>query len=201
MPSSSRSSWPRDQIQVSCITGRFFITEPPGKPSDGYIFPLLLCLLLLFFSQLFVRPPLTTVLPFCISLSWGWFGHRLLYNVKNLCLQFVRPSVYWIWSLESICYFHCVIVKDLIYVIPEWPRGFPYFLQFKSEFGNKEFMIWASVSSQSCFCWLYTASPSLAAKNVINLISVLTIYWCPCVESSLALLEEGVCYDQCILLA
>ena len=30
--------------------------------------------------------------------------------------------------------------------------GFPYFLQFKSEFGNKEFMIGATVSSQSCFC-------------------------------------------------
>ena len=38
--------------------------------------------------------------------------------------------------------------------------GFPYFLQFKSEIGNKEFMIWATVSSQSCFCWLYRASPS-----------------------------------------
>ena len=24
---------------------------------------------------------------------------------------------------------------------PEWSSGFPYFLQFKSEFGNKEFMI------------------------------------------------------------
>ena len=39
-------------------------------------------------------------------------------------------------------------------------RGFPYFFQFKSEFGNKEFMIWATVSSWSCFCWLYRASPS-----------------------------------------
>ena len=77
--------------------------------------------------------------------------------------------------------------------------SFPYFLQFKSEFGNKEFMVWATVSSWSCFCWLYRAS--LAAKNIINLISVLTIWWCPCVESSLVLLEEGVCYDQCIFLA
>ena len=34
-----------------------------------------------------------------------------------------------------------------------WSSGFPYFLQFKSEFGNKEFLIWATVSSQSCFCW------------------------------------------------
>ena len=73
--------------------------------------------------------------------------------------------------------------------------------KFKSEFGIKEFMIWATVNSWSCFCWLYRASPSLAAKNIINLISVLTIWWCPCVESSLVLLEEGGCYDQCILLA
>ena len=47
----------------------------------------------------------------------------------------------------------------------------------------------------------YRASPSLAAKNIINLILVLTVWWCPCVESSLVLLEEGVCYDQCVLLA
>ena len=26
-----------------------------------------------FFSQLFVRPAQTTILPFCISFSWGWF--------------------------------------------------------------------------------------------------------------------------------
>ena len=43
-------------------------------------------------------------------------------------------------------------------------------------------MIWATVSFRSCFCWLYRASPSLAAKNIISLISVLTIWWCPCVE-------------------
>ena len=85
--------------------------------------------------------------------------------------------------------------------MPEWSSGFSYFLQFKSEFGNKEFMIWATVSPQSCFCWLYRASPSLAAKNIISLISVLTIWWCPCIESSLVLLEEGVCYDQWVLLA
>ena len=61
-------------------------------------------------------------------------------------------------------------------------------------------MIWATVSSWSSFCWLCRASPSLTAKNIINLILILTIWWCPCVESSLVLLEEGVCYDQCVLL-
>ena len=53
-------------------------------------------------------------------------------------------------------------------------------------------MIWATVSLPSCFCWLYRASPSLAAKNIIDLVLVLTIWWCPCVESSLVFLEDGV---------
>ena len=46
-------------------------------------------------------------------------------------------------------------------------------------------MIWATVSSQSYFCWLYRVSPSLAAKNIINLISVLIIWWCSCVKCPL----------------
>ena len=46
--------------------------------------------------------------------------------------------------------------KGLSHIIPEWSSGFPYSLQLKSEFGNKEFMIWATVSSWSCFCWLTT---------------------------------------------
>ena len=66
-------------------------------------------------------------------------------------------------------------------------------------------MIRATVSSRFfclfVFCWLYRASPSLAAKNIINLISILTIWWCPYVKLSLRLLEKGVCYDQCVLLA
>ena len=61
-------------------------------------------------------------------------------------------------------------------------------------------MIWATISSQSYFCWLYSASPILAAKNISSLILVLTIWWCLCVESSLVLLEEGIFCDQCVLL-
>ena len=40
--------------------------------SDAYIFPFLLGFSLLFFSQLFVRPPQTAILLFCISFPWGW---------------------------------------------------------------------------------------------------------------------------------
>ena len=46
----------------------------------------------------------------------------------------------------------------------EWFSGFPYFLQLTSEFCNKEFMIWATVSSRSYFCWLSRASPSSAER-------------------------------------
>ena len=56
-------------------------------------------------------------------------------------------------------------------------------------------MIWVTVSFWSCFCGLYKVSPSLVAKNITNLILVLTIWWCPCV------VEEGICFDQCVLLA
>ena len=78
---------------------------------------------------------------------------------------------------------------------------FPYFLPFKSKFCNMELMIRATVTSRSFFfffffCWLYSASPSLATKNIINLNLLLTIWWCPCLQSSVVLLEEDVCYDQ-----
>ena len=59
-------------------------------------------------------------------------------------------------------------------------------------------MILATVSSQSCLCWLYRSSPSFSANNIINLISMSTVWWCPRIESSLVLLEEGVCYDPLV---
>ena len=34
--SSRRSPWLRDQIQVSCLAGRFFTTEPLGKPINAF---------------------------------------------------------------------------------------------------------------------------------------------------------------------
>ena len=51
---------------------------------------------------------------------------------------------------------------------------------------------WAEPQSDPglAFFWLHTASPSLATKNVINLISIFPIWWCPCVNSSLVLLKR-----------
>ena len=117
-------------------------------------------------------------------------------------------SLGWEDALEKGKAIHCSILMGSQRVghswmtftfTPEWSSSFPYFLQFKSEFCNEHFMIWATVSSWSCFCWLYRASPSLAAKNIIYLISVLTIWWYLFVESFLVLLEEGVFCEQCVL--
>ena len=105
-----------------------------------YIFPFLLCLSRLFFSQLFVRPLQTTILPFGISFSWEWFWSLLTIQQNeppSIVLQELCPSE----SLTPIIHLPCIIIRDLIQVIPEWSSGFPYFLQFKSEFGSKELMI------------------------------------------------------------
>ena len=164
------------------------------------IFPFLLCFSILFFSQLFVRPPQTAILPF---LHFFFLGIALISVSCTMSWTSIHSSSGTLSDLVPQIYFLILLYnhKGFDKVIPEWSSGFPHFVQFQSEFGNKEFMIWATVSSQSCFCWLYRASPSLAAKDIISLTLVLTIWWCPCVESSLVLLEEGVCYDQCIFLA
>ena len=134
---------------------------------------------LLFSSQLFVMSPQTTILPFCISSSWRWFWSLPPVQCQEplfILLQVLYLSDLISWIYFSLPLYNCkgfdLVVCDLV----EWSSGFPYFLQFKSEFGNKEFMIWATISFQSCFCWLYRASPSLAAKDIINLISVLTVW-------------------------
>ena len=59
--------------------------------------------------------------------------------------------------------------------------------------------MWATVSF--VFLLIVWRFPPLDAKNIINMCSVSTIWCGPRVESSFVVLEEGVCYDQCMLLA
>ena len=69
---------------------------------DRCIFPFLLCLSLLFFSQLFVSPPQTTILHFCISSCWGWSWSLPLTQCyaplpivyQALCLSDLIPWIY-----------------------------------------------------------------------------------------------------------
>ena len=73
---------------------------------------------------------------------------------------------------------------------------FPTFFNLSLNFARSS---WAEPQStlHLIFCWLCRTFPSLAVKKIINMISVLTIWWCPCVELSLVLLKKGVFYDQC----
>ena len=80
--------------------------------SDGYIFPILLCLLLLFFSQLFIRPPQTT-----ISFSWGWFWSPptvQCHEPPSIVLQAllsIKSNPLNLSDLIPICHFHSIIVR------------------------------------------------------------------------------------------
>ena len=70
--------------------------------------------LLLFLSQLFVRPPQTAILLFAFLLLGDGLDPYLLYNVTSLRPWFFRHSVHQILSFKSISHFHFIIVKDLI---------------------------------------------------------------------------------------
>ena len=119
-------------------------------------------------------------------LWWKWhlFGVLVLEGLVGLC-KIIELLWHSAWGID-LDYCDTVILNGL-----PWKQT-DIILSFLKLHASTAF--WT-------FCWLYRASPSLATKNIINLISVLTIWWCPCVESSLVLLEEGVCYDQCVLLA
>ena len=145
-----------------------------------------------FSSQLFVRPPQTAILLFCISFPWGWSWSLppvQCHKLPSIVLQalFLSDLIPWIYLSVSL-YNHKGFDSGYTWMT-QW---FSLLSSIKSEFDNKELMIRAPVSSQSCFCQLCRTSLSLAAKNIINLILILTIWWCPCVESSLVLLEEHV---------
>ena len=125
----------------------------------------ILCLPFLFFSQLFVRPPQITILPFSFVFLGDGFDHHLLTMLQtsvHISSDTLSDLIPWIY-LSLPLYNH----KRFDLGHTWWPSSFPYFLTFKSEwkyFDNKEFMIWATVSSLFFFFhWLYRASPSSAA--------------------------------------
>ena len=63
--------------------------------ANEHIFPSLRCFSLLFFSQLFVNPPHTVILLFCIYFSWGWSWSLLLVQCHKP-LSIVHQALYQI---------------------------------------------------------------------------------------------------------
>ena len=100
--------WVFSSISLHCSLGRlsylsllFFGT----LNSNGYIFPFCLWLLLLFFSQLFVRPCSTTILPFSISFSWGWswaLPSVHCHEPPSIVLQALCLSDLFLWIYLSL---------------------------------------------------------------------------------------------------
>ena len=95
------SSWPRDQIYVSCTGSGFFIPEPPGKP--------------LTFWQLFSPSPLfllrninevkissSSLLPCGIAKDQAPIGHRFKNLVENLskCKSPHATATFLHWKLK-----------------------------------------------------------------------------------------------------
>ena len=89
MPSSRGPSWPKDRTLVpciSCVTGRFFTTEPPGKP------------LVSFDWQYW----------FDVQTTWSLLQKPLYSLASPFPLQ-GRPSewpeivVFWAWSPGKVC--------------------------------------------------------------------------------------------------
>ena len=56
----------------------------PQSPKDCSTHQCLLCFVLPFFSQLFVRPPQTAIFFFAFLFLWDGLDYYLLYNVTNL---------------------------------------------------------------------------------------------------------------------
>ena len=79
----------------------------------------------------------------------GWFRLLPPVHCKPMSMIFLAPClpdlIPWIYHL------HDTIINNFIYVIPEWPSGFPYFLQLKPGFCNQDLMIWTTGSLQVLF--------------------------------------------------
>ena len=160
--------------------------------------------------------PVTFLLPSAIckvsSDNHLSFSHFLFFGM-------VLVTASWTMSQTPIIALQILCLPDLfpwIYLSPPlcnhkgiWFRSYLnglmlLFTSFKPEFCNKELVSWVRVIYMSCFCWIYRAFPSSATKKVINLISVLIIWWCTrwcrvvsCVVGRQYLLSPVLCQENC----
>jgi len=152
--------------------------------SVGYIFPFLLFFLLLYCLQLFVKLTQTITLPSCIC----FFFRIVLITASCIMLQTSIHSSSGTLSTRSnpsnfsslpLLYNH----KEFDLGHTWMASGFPVFFNLSLNFAIRSSSS-KPQSEQGLFvlCWLYRDSPSSTAKNIINLMSTLTILWCPCIE-------------------
>ncbi|KAB0339817.1 hypothetical protein FD754_023631 [Muntiacus muntjak] len=78
-------------------------------------------------------------------------------------------------SLPLALFILCVFWPP--FVIPEWATDLPHFLQFKSEFGNKEFMIRATVSPWSSHVLLFLHRDLIFPLTLKKKILLIIYFW------------------------
>ena len=82
----------------------------------------LLCLQLLFSSQLLIHPLQTAIFPFAFLFLGDGLNPCLLYNVMNLCPCFIRHSVYLDWRSQC-CLSFCLCSQTPMSQSPFWCIG------------------------------------------------------------------------------
>ena len=156
--------------------------------SDAYILPFLLCFSLLFFTELFVRPPQTAILLFCISFPWRWSWslspvqcHTIHSSSGTLSIRSRPLNLFLTSTVQSLGIWFRSYLNGLVVL--------PTFFNLNLNLAIRS--SWSEPQSAPGLVFLdYIELLHLSLQRIYNLISVLTIWWCPCIESSLVLLEE-----------
>ena len=105
-------SWPKDQTHVSCSTGRFFTSEPPGNPC-------------MYFPTVFLYRLLHNIeyssLCYTVGLSCLFHTESCVY-INNKLLIYLSPfpfgNVKFVMSLRLICFvnkFLCIFYLEPMY--------------------------------------------------------------------------------------
>ena len=96
----------------------------------------------------------STIFPFCSSFSWGW-SWSLPPVQWHEPPSIVLPVLYQISSLELICHFHCIIIRDLI---RSYLNGLVVFPTF--------FNLSLNLAIRSWWCEPHPAPASLVAQRL-----------------------------------
>ena len=92
----------------------------------GIFFPFFPCLSLLFFPQIFVKPPQTATLPSCTFFFLGMVLVTASCTVLGTSVHNSSDTLFTRSNPLSLRHLHCLI--------PEWPSGFIYFLNLSLNF-------------------------------------------------------------------
>ena len=127
-------------------------------------------------------------------------------QLQYFCLENPMDGGAWEAAVHGVARVKHEWVPSLsLFTFLHWRRKWqptPVFLPGESQGGEAWLAaVYGVAQSRTRLKWCSSsrASASLVVKNIIDLISILTIWWCPCVESSLVLLDKGVCYDQYVV--